>query len=214
MSKPRAVAPLSRALLLAGLVSLSGCPIVRRDSILTQHNDSYRTGLYATERALTPAAVASRGMVLSYARPVDGRIAGQLLYVPSLRMRSGVFDAVFVTTTKNVIYAYDANERGGSGTEQGLLWKTALGPSHPTNPDWTGVLSTPVIDPDRNTMFVVYKTWDDGRPAHWLAALDIRDGKVLNTTRISARTTRSDGSALVFDSSTRASARGSCSAGA
>jgi hypothetical protein len=161
-----------------------------RDAILTQHNDNFRTGVYSTERALAPASVASRGMALSYWRPVDGGINGQLLYVPALDLGGGRYvDAVFATTTNGTVYAYDANDRGGSGTEQGLIWKQSLltgdqcnSPSGcvPQNPGGPfGVLSTPVIDRANNTLYVVAR-WPRGAGGQYgLFALDLRDHRIL-----------------------------------
>src|SRR5260370_630346 len=64
------------------ILSLSGCSLSPR-SVLTQHNNSMRTGAYLLEKQLTPAAVDSAtgpGMVLQYLRPVNGNMTAQLLY--------------------------------------------------------------------------------------------------------------------------------------
>jgi len=157
-----------------------------RSPILTQHNDNNRTGAYLTERTLTPASVASRGMRLAYWRPVDGSIDGQLLYVPSLQIPPRLVDVIFATTTNGSVFAYDANDDADSGTGRGRLWQTSLlGRDEPQTPGTPyGVLSTPVIDLVAKMLFVVSRTKGDPIDEFWLLALDIVSGKILRKTQI------------------------------
>jgi hypothetical protein len=182
-------AVLATSLLLCGLLAARAAP--PRDAVLTHHNDTYRTGGYLTERTLTPASVATRGMAVSYWRPVDGGINGQPLYVPALNLGVRVVDAVFVTTTNGTVYAYDANERGASGTAQGLLWTTRLSaqdePQTPGAP--FGVLSTPVIDRATNTLFVVSRTAGNGGQ-YGLFVLDIRNGALVRQADVAGAANR------------------------
>ena len=167
------------------------------EGVLTYHNNNYRTGGHLAEQVLTPAAVAARGLRLAFWRPVDGAINGQLLYVSDLRTRrEGGVSAVIATTTDGSVYAYDANERGASGTDRGLLWKTNLMQTTLARESWHdggqpgyGIRSTPVIDPYTGTLYVVNKEpkanydLNDGGD-FWLYALDIRTGDVLRTAGI------------------------------
>src|ERR1700730_14550796 len=83
-------------------------------SVLTQHNDSMRTGAYLVEQQLTPTAVDSAtgpGMALRYWRKTDGNLWAQLLYarVP-VRPGLGPLEVIFAFTQKNTVYAFNANE--------------------------------------------------------------------------------------------------------
>src|SRR4051794_16743320 len=173
------------------LVSLlSACQVV------TQHNDTMRTGANLHERNLTPAAVQTRGMQLSYWRPVTGSMRTQPLYVSNLWSDYQWRDVIYAATEANWIYAYDAGNKGGSGTNQGLLWSRHL----PVNANLSlasdgGIGGTPVIDPSSNTMYVVYginngmlppNGWGDGTFAaeFHLVALDIKTGNVLRDSVI------------------------------
>jgi hypothetical protein len=158
-----------------------------RASVLTQHNDKYRTGSYLTERVLTPEAVATHGLQLSYIRPVDGAINAQLLYVPSLSIGPRAVDVVFAATANGTVYAFDANDHAASGTEEGLLWRTSLrGHGEKQDPGGPyGLLSTPVIDLNAKTLYVVSRTKEDTTD-FWLVALDIISGKILRQEKVVA----------------------------
>ena len=157
-----------------------------RSSVLTQHNDKYRTGSYLTESVLTPNAVATHGLQISYVRPVDGAINTQLLYTPSLPIGPRAVDVVFAATTNGTVYAFDANVRADSGTEEGLLWRTSLrGHGESQDPGRAyGVHSTPVIDLNEKTLYVVTRTQENDTDEFWLSALDIRNGNIVRQTKI------------------------------
>lgn len=188
----------------ASAASPPGLPFPARD-VLTQANDNARTGAYLAERTLTPTAVRSPRFGRLYTRFVDGDVQAQPLYVHDVRTRSaGVKNLVFVATAKNIVYAFDADDRQPSPTS-GVVWKISLGPSRqlrrPTcapgqvrNCDsrdggevcaqtyngFVGVTSTPVIDRQAGIMYVVARVSthkdapDDG--ANYLYAIDIADG--------------------------------------
>jgi outer membrane protein assembly factor BamB len=153
-------------------------------SVLTQHNDSYRTGQNLEETRLTPAVVSSSRFGLLYRTPVDGYVYAQPLYVPHLAIHGkGVRDVVFVATEHDSVFAIDAS----SGD---LLWRVSfLDPANQvtsvpgplTNcgsitPE-LGITATPVIDSRTGTMFVVSMTLEHGQNfVHRLHALDIATG--------------------------------------
>jgi len=143
--------------------------------VLTQHNDTGRTGAYLAETSLTTANVNTAQFGKLFVRDVDGQIYAQPLYVPGVALPSGSRNVVYVATMHNSIYAFDAEDPDASQP----LWQVSLGLSAPityTLPNTTtvgrdlgppgfhdisseiGVLSTPVIDPNTNTLYAVALT--------------------------------------------------------
>lgn len=184
-----------------------------RPAVLTQHNDSARTGQFLQETSLTPAGVQFFGMSRC-ARPTDGPMTTQALYVPDLTIAGATKDIAIATTLNDTIYAFDANDLSSCGTSAGQLWSLHL--TDPWNPTgrpspWTGIGATPVVDLARKTMYVVYATaahplaTEDEDPAldgqYWLAAIDLQSGTVLRTTHIEASYPRGDGSIVKFNGS-------------
>lgn len=167
-------------------------------SVLTQHNNSMRTGGYLLETQLTPATVAS-GMQLRYSRPVNGILTAQLLYVHGVKINAKRLNVIYAFTDQNIVYAYDADEERDSGTPRGLIWKRVL----PVTPvprlsfpaqggTGGGLLSTPVIDDSAARLYLVYAIDNrlfppngtgDGSPPYevefHLAALDLASGIVV-----------------------------------
>ncbi len=173
--------------------------------VLTQHNDNARSGSYLVERQLTPAAVRSGRFGRLYTRRVDGDVLAQPLYVHGIPTRArGVKDLVVVATAKNTLYAFDAGEQS-IDPGAGVVWSVSLGPSRqlrrptcvpPGDTDcdtrdggeicaetyngFVGVTSTPVIDRDTHTLYVVGRISarkdapHDG--ANYLFAIDLADG--------------------------------------
>lgn len=123
------------------------------------HVDQNRSGLNDQETILTPANVPfAFGKLFSYL--VDGYVYGQPLLISNLTMGDGAtHNVLFAATENDSVYAFDADSN--SGTNAGLLWKVSLlqsgetpltgGPIAPVQ----GVTSTPAIDTNTNTMYVV-----------------------------------------------------------
>jgi outer membrane protein assembly factor BamB len=175
-------------------------------SVLTRSFNNARTAWNQTETRLTPKLVGGNLMVKLFSLVLTGddpRIEAQPLYVPGLKGSDGVArDVVFVCSMGNNVWAFDAN------TGQ-PIWPapTSLGP--PILPDpaphqgfptassidmwgvnilW-GILSTPVIDPDTKTLYVVNWSSPDRKIAnatHKLHAVDIVTGALKKTIPIAA----------------------------
>ena len=79
-------------------------------NVLTQHNDNHRTGVYLAETRLTPAVVRSGSFGRLYTRNVRGDIFAQPLFVRGVRTAGGPKNLVFVATSKNWVYAFDADD--------------------------------------------------------------------------------------------------------
>ncbi|MGB6952982.1 MAG: hypothetical protein WBD57_13555 [Candidatus Cybelea sp.] len=168
----------------------ANAPVGKFEGVLTWHNDLARTGQNRDETVLTPANVHAGSFGKRFARPVDGMIYAQPLYVPRVNVAGiGMVDVVIVATEHDSVYAFDA---GGKRTQP--LWRssfidpqrgittvpcinkrqpecdpTILAPEH-------GITGTPVIDPSTQTVFVYAKTLDRGKYLWHLHALDIRTG--------------------------------------
>jgi hypothetical protein len=177
------------AIFLACVQSLSG-----QVSVLTWHYDNQRSSVNQNETLLTPANVNTKMFAKLYTQPVDGYIVGHPLYVPGLYLppgpevqNSGIHNVVFVATMHDSVFAFDADNPA-----LGPLWMTSLFDYSPAgattvNPyikgcdneisyAEVGIVSTPVIDPSTNTMYVVTETYENSQVVHRLHALDITSG--------------------------------------
>ena len=171
--------PLLLVELLLGVAGVWG----QDQSVLTQHNDSGRTGAYLAEHILLPdrSRDPGYGFRLLYDRPIEGANS-QILYVHSLNVNAdgcgrepvrGTRNVMFATTDHNMVYAFDADNYEASGSLAGCIWATDL--SRPGELSGPGILSTPVIDPITNRMWVVSSTGNDAYTIQQfrLASLDI-----------------------------------------
>jgi len=154
--------------------------------VFTQHNDNARTGQNLNETVLTTANVNSTkfGKIFSY--PVDGQVYAQPLYVPNVSIPNhGVHNVLYVATENDTLYAFDAD-----GLAPNILWQVSfinlangittincittriVCNVYPI----TGITSTPVIDPNSNTIYVLVRTQENNSSVQRLHALDIATG--------------------------------------
>jgi hypothetical protein len=165
--------------------------------VVTQHNDNSRTGATLRETALTPVSVSSPEFGKLFTRSVDGEIYAQPLYLPQVVIPGkGTHNVVYVATMHNSVYAFDADQ----AREMEPLWHRALessvvlqdtniGPGNYVDiAIEVGIVSTPVIDRGRNTIYVLTASKDPSGYSHWLHALDLTTGGDLfdGPTRIDA----------------------------
>jgi len=165
------------------------CPrfTAAQPSVVTAHSDVARTGQNTNETILTPANVnqGQFGKLFSYA--VDGYVYAQPLYLPGVNIPGrGTYNALFVATEHDSVYAFDADSTT-------MLWQaTLLDATHGAAPGATtvpnsdvnsgdivpeiGITGTPVIDPATGTLYVVGRTKENGRYVQRLHALDITTG--------------------------------------
>ncbi len=158
---------------------------------LTFHRDRERTGWNSTEAVLTPAAIERGGLRAAWESPqfdtVDdypARLYASPLYVEDVQITStahrGVFRVVFAATSNGIVYAVNAFKNGGTAAGT-ILWRAQLGAACKLEPVLldgiaTGILATPVIDRQRNRLYVT----SCEQTKRWQAfALDLADGKVL-----------------------------------
>jgi hypothetical protein len=131
---------------------------------LTYHHNAQRTGWNDHEVVLSPSAVAgtSFGLLwetptLDYYEGVPPRLFASPLYVDGVIISAGQykgrsFPALYVVTTTGYVYAISAFAAGNTppGT---ILWRTRL-TSSPCDEGTFGNLSTPVIDLQKQRLYV------------------------------------------------------------
>ncbi len=148
------------------------------DDVLTQHNDSERTGAQLHETTLKPANISANTFGRLYERQVNGQIIAQPLYVGGVNIPgTGLRNVVYVVTRTNIVYAFDADNLDTDPTH-GLLWSVTVEPAGTPNMCGEtrgplGVTSTPVIDRATGTLYVVARNADG---SIWLHAVDIATG--------------------------------------
>ena len=146
-------------------------------SVLTQHNDTQRSGWYQTETLLSPMSVPSAAFGELYRLNVSGMITEQL-YVRGVQIAGVRRNVLYVATNENHIYGFAVNDPDDHNPPQRSAILTAdfpdsnllpgmLAATPPSPPllftcaqTWwkAGISSTPVIDPRTGTMYVVYRT--------------------------------------------------------
>jgi uncharacterized protein (TIGR03437 family) len=157
-------------------------PLAAQVSVLTFQYDNTRAGANQHETVLTPVNVNSTSFGKLFANAVDGYIYGQPLYLPNVAIPGqGTRNVVYVATQRDSVYAFDAD------TQASPLWQVNfLGPGASTVPNGDvgcsqivpeiGITSTPVIDADAGTIYVVAMTKESGNYVHRLHALDVTTG--------------------------------------
>jgi outer membrane protein assembly factor BamB len=135
-------------------------------NVLTNRYDNSRSGVNRSETALTTESVSPRTFGKIFARTVDGDLYAQPLIVSELPIGGKKRDVVYLATSRNWVYAYDAE----TPDEILPLWSRNLGVPVPRDeivPGYLnfsgeiGMTSTPVIDlheKGSGTIFVVAKT--------------------------------------------------------
>lgn len=181
-----------RRLMLACFLLFSAGELPRRAyaQVLTSQYDNARTGCTQRETVLTPRNVNSNQFGKLFALPVDGSVYTQPLYMPRLEIPGkGVHNVIFIATEHDSVYAFDAD-----GNPREPLWHVSfINPqkgvttipgrdvSCPFIEPEIGITSTPVIDLDSGTLYVLARTKEkDGtfssRYAQRLHALAVTTG--------------------------------------
>ncbi len=167
-------------------------PLSAGPSVLTNRFDNLRSGATTRETVLTPAKVTGDAFGLLFSRPIDGNAYAQPLYVSDLKIAGGKHNVVFVATSTNHLYAFDADDPAAAMP----LWSRWLAPVGEVqiggrNPNtllgqtwcrdmypFVGITGTPVIDPATGLMYLVTKQGRVGEGyVNKLHAIDIRTGQ-------------------------------------
>lgn len=157
-------------------------------AVTTRSYDNGRTGANLRESSFSPCTVRSRGLVRAHRLVLTGddpRIEAQPLYIPHLTMSDGqVHDVIYIFSMSNRIWAFDADTGQPIWSQPVSLGPPFLAkPGDPVDSKGInrsfGILSTPVIDLAKNTMYVV--NWLSDAATHQnrtfqLHALNLADG--------------------------------------
>jgi uncharacterized protein (TIGR03437 family) len=191
------------------LVILCCCSIHAQINILTANGGNERTNANLQEIQLAPETVTpgSFGKIGTFA--VDNQVYAQPLYVSGVSIPGrGLFNVLYVATTNNSVYAFNAD----SPESGGLLWQMNLGTPVPSSilfgqygdvQSQVGILSTGAIDPERGVLYIVADTLQGGVPVFYLHALDLGTGaeRLNGPVKISASVpgTGATAGSLAFD---------------
>ena len=153
--------------------------------VLQRGYDPGVSGATLSESTLTTANVTSSTFGLVFRLTVDDNILAQPLYVPNLVINGTTHNVLYVATMNDTLYAFDA-DAGGSP-----LWTRNLATFEKATPvpiaqfaysgnnniiGNLGILSTPVIDPSTNTLYVVACTLENNTMVYRLHAVDVTTG--------------------------------------
>jgi outer membrane protein assembly factor BamB len=150
-------------------------------SVTTFHYDLARTGWNAKERVLTPRNVEKSRFGRLWHTPLDGQVYAAPLVVAGASVGGSTHDVIIAPTENNTVYALDA-DTGAVLWQQHLATPLAddeyndcinITPLH-------GITSTPVIDLDRQEIYVCGLTHANLRQVYKVWALDLATGAVKN----------------------------------
>jgi IPT/TIG domain/Bacterial Ig-like domain (group 2) len=150
----------------------------------TYQADNQRTGQVLNETTLTTSNVNATSFAKRFSFALDGWAFGQPLYAANVAVNGGsAKNVVYVATMHDSVYAFDAD-----GLQTAFYWRRNFLSSGVTTVPMSdvghanlypeiGIVSTPVIDPVSQTIYVVAATKEPGPTYVWrLHALSLKDG--------------------------------------
>jgi hypothetical protein len=176
--------------------------------VTTHHYDSMRTGWNSSETKLSPSTIKNGSFGLLKTIALDEQIDAQPLIVSNLQIAGESHQIAYVVTENNTVYAIDVPS--GSILQQRNLGTpvtaTGGGPVKPNgliqcgnNASNIGITSTPVIDRDSNSLYLIAYTAENDQPIYKIYALDLASlADKLPPQAITATSTLSDGSTYSF----------------
>jgi len=175
----------------------------------TSRGDNARDGANTNETLLTPSNVNQNSFGHLFSFPVDYVVMAQPLYMPNVNIPGqGAHNVIYVVTQADSVYAIDADTgaqlwyasmlNGGTTASGKYLPCGSAGPGFYQE----GIVGTPVIDPNTNTMYLVAKTLLTTTVRHHLHALDITTGNEQpgSPVLIQAQSISNKGHKTVFNS--------------
>src|SRR5271154_5491156 len=135
--------------------------------MITSQYDNARTGTNPNETSLTPRNVNAQHLGKIFTLLVDGDIYAQPLFLGGVEIPGkGRHDVLFIATEHDSIYAFDAYGNPStplwvaSFLKDGFTTVPARDADCPFISPEIGITSTPVIDPDTGTLYVLARTSD------------------------------------------------------
>jgi hypothetical protein len=156
--------------------------------VITSQYDNARTGANLNETTLTPRNVNPQQLGKIFTLHVDGDVYAQPLFLGGVEIPGkGRHDILFIATEHDSVYAFDAYGNPSSPLWQVNFlkngWTTvpARDAQCPFIAPEVGITSTPVIDPDTGTLYVLARTKDqsgllENKYAQRLHALAVTTG--------------------------------------
>jgi hypothetical protein len=155
--------------------------------VLQRGYDANVSGANLSETTLTTSNISVNSFGLLFTLPVDDIIFAQPLYVPNIAIAGqGTHNVIYVATMSDTLYAFDAD---AGGELWSVNYASAVGESPVDFDNFSyvgagknniignlGILSTPVIDPSTNILYLVACTLENGTMAYRLHAVDITSG--------------------------------------
>jgi len=165
---------------------LTAATLRAQTNVVTYHNDNARTGQYLNETLLSPVALETGRFDKRYFLAVDGAVYAQPLYLSRVKIAgTGFHNVVFVATSHESVYAFDADDETGStplwhvsfiDAASGVTTVSAQDVNCPVMPE-LGISGTPVIDPMAGTIYLIAYTKESGNQyVYRLHALDVTSG--------------------------------------
>ena len=133
--------------------------------VVTSQYDNARTGANLGETILTPRNVNAQQFGKLFTLKVDGDIYAQPLFLGGVEVPGkGRHDLVFIATEHDSVYAFDAYGKPASPLWQVSFLKDGVTPVSARNAECpfifpeVGITSTPVIDAESGTLYVLVRT--------------------------------------------------------
>jgi hypothetical protein len=160
--------------------------------VLQRGYDAGVSGANLTETTLNTSNVGVNSFGAVSTLQVDDNILAQPLYVPNVVIPGqGTHNVVYVATMNDTVYAFDADAGGLALWSVNLANVVGATPVNIANfvfednmniVGHLGILSTPVIDPGTNILYVVACTLENNTMAYRLHAIDITTGNDIGYT--------------------------------
>src|SRR5271168_1485325 len=138
---------------------------VEAQNVITSQYDNARTGANLAETRLTPGNVNVQHLGKVFTLHVDGDVYAQPLFLRGVEIPGkGRHDVLFIATEHDSVYAFDAYGNPStplwqvSFLKDGLTTVPADDARCPFIAPEIGITSTPVIDPDSGTLYVLART--------------------------------------------------------
>jgi len=149
------------------LVALAFASLAEAQRVITSQYDNARTGAIPDETKLTPRNVNVQHFGKLFTLHVDGDVYAQPLFLGGVEIPGkGRHDVLFVATEHDSIFAFDAYGNPSTPLWQASFLKDGFTTVPARDADCPfispeiGITSTPVIDPDSGTLYVLARTKD------------------------------------------------------